>query len=90
MNRGKQLAYTSIHTGKYASSAFVAAANKDAKTLDTVEKDLKSLKQMLHPSSASAEAKKLRDFIANPTLSGAEKTKTLEEVLGGKESPITK
>jgi F-type H+-transporting ATPase subunit O len=77
-------------TGKYASSAFVAAANKDAKTLDLVEKDLKSLKQLLHPSSATAESKKLRNFIANPTLSAAEKTKTLNEIVGGKEAEITK
>ncbi|UZJ56455.1 hypothetical protein CBS101457_005775 [Exobasidium rhododendri] len=76
--------------GKYASSAFVAAANKDAKTLDLVEKDLKALKQLLHPSSSTAEAKKLRDFIANPTLSGADKTKTLNEIVGGKEAEITK
>lgn len=76
--------------GKYASSAFVAAASKDSKTLDKVESDLKSLKQLLAPSSASAESKKLREFIANPTLSNADKTKALAQLLAGKEADITK
>ena len=76
--------------GKYASSAFVAAANKDAKTLDKVEADLKQLKQLLAPSTASADSKKIREFIANPTLSNAEKTKALNQLLGGKESDITR
>jgi F-type H+-transporting ATPase subunit O len=77
-------------TGKYATSTFLAAANKDAKTLEKVEGDLKNLKQLLHPSASTAEAKKLQLFIANPTLSVKEKTSTLNQLLGGKESEITK
>lgn len=58
--------------------------------LDRVEADLKQLKTLLSPSQSSAESKKLRDFIANPTLSSADKTKALNQLLGGKESEITK
>jgi F-type H+-transporting ATPase subunit O len=79
-----------LSTGKYASSAFTAAASKDAKTLDKVESDLKSLKQLLAPSSATNESRKLREFIANPTLSGADKTKALDQLLAGKETDITR
>lgn len=72
--------------GKYASSAFVAAANKDSKTLDAVEKDLRSVHQALGGSNAA----KLRDFINNPTLSAKDKTAGLDALLGGKENEITR
>ncbi|PWN54169.1 putative ATP5-F1F0-ATPase complex, OSCP subunit [Violaceomyces palustris] len=75
--------------GKYASSAYVAALSKDAKTLEKVESDLKAVSAAL----ASAEGAKLQSFISNPTLSAAEKTKGLEQLLStgksGKPDTIT-
>lgn len=74
--------------GKYASSAFVAAAQKDAKTLEKLEADLKQIKSLL--SASGAESKKIKEFIENPTLSSAEKNKGLNQLLGGKEGEITR
>lgn len=76
------------HAGKYASSAYVAALKKDAKTLEKVEADLKAIKTAL----TSADGAKLQSFISNPTLSSAEKTKGLEQLLSsgkGKADDIT-
>ncbi|PWN97319.1 putative ATP5-F1F0-ATPase complex, OSCP subunit [Tilletiopsis washingtonensis] len=72
--------------GKYASSAFVAAANKDSKTLEAVEKDLRAVQAAL----AGPDAAKLRDFIGNPTLPSKEKVAGLDKLLGGKENTITR
>ena len=69
-------------TGKYASSAYVAALSKDAKTLEKVEADLKSVQSAL----AGAEGAKLKTFIANPTLSGADRTKGLDQLLSSGKS----
>ncbi|KAJ1570246.1 hypothetical protein NDA12_006140 [Ustilago hordei] len=74
--------------GKYASSAYVAALSKDSKTLEKVEADLKAVQSAL----AGSEGAKLKTFISNPTLSGADRTKGLEQLLGGgkgKADPIT-
>ncbi|EPQ29279.1 uncharacterized protein PFL1_03034 [Pseudozyma flocculosa PF-1] len=74
--------------GKYASSAYVAALSKDAKTLEKVEADLRAIKSAL----ASAEGAKLQTFISNPTLGTAERTKGLEQLLSsgkGKADQIT-
>lgn len=75
-------------TGKYASSAYVAALSKDSKTLEKVEADLKAVQAAL----TGAEGAKLQTFISNPTLSGADRTKGLEQLLStgkGKADPIT-
>lgn len=74
--------------GKYASSAFVAAAQKDAKSLEKLESDLKQIKSLM--GSSGAESKKIKEFIENPTLSSAEKNKGLNQLLGGKEGEITR
>jgi len=74
--------------GKYASSAYVAALSKDAKTLEKVEADLKAVQSALTGSDGA----KLQTFISNPTLSGADRTKGLEQLLSqgkGKADPIT-
>lgn len=74
--------------GKYASSAYVAALSKDSKTLEKVEADLKAVQAAL----TGSEGAKLQTFISNPTLSGAERTKGLEQLLStgkGKADPIT-
>lgn len=74
--------------GKYASSAYVAALSKDAKTLEKVEADLKVVQSALTGSDGA----KLQTFISNPTLSGADRTKGLEQLLSqgkGKADPIT-
>ncbi|KAN0064477.1 ATP synthase F0 subcomplex subunit OSCP atp5 [Thecaphora frezii] len=63
--------------GKYASSTYVAALSKDAKTLEKVEADLRAVKAAL----SSADGAKLQTFISNPTLSTAERTKGLEQLL---------
>lgn len=74
--------------GKYASSAFVAAANKDAKTLEKVEQDMKSIKQLV--TAGNEQARKIKEFIENPTLSTSAKTKGINDLLGGKESEVTR
>jgi F-type H+-transporting ATPase subunit O len=66
----------------------VAAASKDAKSLDKVEADLKQIKSLL--SGTSAEARKVKDFIANPTLSSKDKSQGIAQLLGGKEGEITR
>lgn len=75
-------------TGKYASSAYVAALSKDSKTLEKVEADLKAVQAAL----TGAEGAKLKTFIANPTLSGADRTQGLDQLLStgkSKADPIT-
>jgi F-type H+-transporting ATPase subunit O len=80
------IAVSACSAGKYASSAFVAAANKDSKTLEAVEKDLRAVQAAL----AGPDAAKLRDFIGNPTLPSKEKVAGLDKLLGGKENTITR
>lgn len=60
-------------TGKYATSAYLAALRKDAKTLQKVEADLKALHSGLKDSKASA-------VILNPTLSVQERIKAVDEL----------
>ncbi|PWN46420.1 putative ATP5-F1F0-ATPase complex, OSCP subunit [Ceraceosorus guamensis] len=72
--------------GKYATSAYQAAANKDSKTLDAVEKDLRSVQTSL----TGSQGVKLRDFINNPTLGVKERSQGLDSLLGGKENAITR
>lgn len=78
------------HTGKYATSAFVAAASRDAKTLSQVETDLKQLKSIIAPPQQTPESVKARDFLANPVMTHAEKADGIKKMLGGKEGEITR
>nr|CDI53083.1 uncharacterized protein BN887_04233 [Melanopsichium pennsylvanicum 4] len=75
-------------TGKYASSAYVAALSKDSKTLEKVEADLKAVQSAL----SGSEGAKLKTFIENPTLSGSDRTKGIDQLLAqgkAKADPIT-
>ena len=65
-----------------------AGVTVNEKTLDKVEADIKTIKQLI--SADDANAQKVKQFIENPTLSSAAKTKGLNELLGGKESEITR
>ncbi|SNX84566.1 probable ATP5 - F1F0-ATPase complex, OSCP subunit [Melanopsichium pennsylvanicum] len=74
--------------GKYASSAYVAALSKDSKTLEKVEADLKAVQSAL----SGSEGAKLKTFIENPTLSGSDRTKGIDQLLAqgkAKADPIT-
>lgn len=62
-------------TGKYASSAYVAALRKDSKTLQKVESDMKAIQSSLGSNS------KLQALITNPTLSVQERMKALDEAM---------
>ncbi|GAA5826391.1 hypothetical protein JCM11251_002347 [Rhodosporidiobolus azoricus] len=74
-----QLPQVQLHglAGKYAGALFTAAAKKDA--LSQVEADLKGVK------SVSGEST-VRDFLANPVLSNADKTSGINALLS-KSSP---
>lgn len=74
--------------GKYASSAYVAALNKDSKTLEKLEKDLEQVSQAL--DSKNKDSAKLKAFIENPTLSVKERTSGLDGLFSGKPDPITR
>ncbi|KDN52812.1 putative ATP5-F1F0-ATPase complex, OSCP subunit [Tilletiaria anomala UBC 951] len=70
--------------GKYASSAYVAALSKDARTLQKVETDLKAIQTTL----AGSQGSKLEAVITNPTLSVQDRIKTLDQVFSeSKEKP---
>ncbi|KAK4051373.1 ATP synthase F0 subcomplex subunit OSCP atp5 [Microbotryomycetes sp. JL201] len=60
-------------SGKYAGALFTAAAKKDA--LKAVESDLKALH-----SAIKADAK-VQEFLANPVLTSADRSKGIEELL---------
>lgn len=74
--------------GKYASSAYVAALQKDSKTLEKLEKDLEQVAQAL--SSKNKDSAKLKSFIENPTLSVKERTSGLDGLFSGKPDQITR
>lgn len=70
--------------GKYSGAAYSAALGKSENTLTALESDLKSIKQII-----SGDAK-LKEFVANPTLSAADKQAGVEALLKGTKEPTTK
>lgn len=49
---------------------------------------MKNIKSLI--SADNERARKVKDFIENPTLSTAAKTKGINDLLGGKEADITR
>lgn len=84
--RRLQTASLSVYAvaGKYSGAAYSAALGKSENTLTALEADLKSIKQLINSDA------KLKEFLANPTLSTQDKQAGVEALLKGTKEGTTK